>query len=396
LVDSEDTMSVHCVSGRHSSMWKSLSSLFLALLFAGSILPPVRSEFGHYRIFQHFAETSRPFIGSPVFQVAEKKPTVILVHGYPTKAVLTADSRKNDECSLVADKWQPGTQSDFEFLPEWLVQDGYRDIRMANYQSGPGGTPDIEINAACLRSQVINAAEESATGDVVIIAYSLGGLVTRAYLESEQYRQDIEVASHPLVSKVFLVGTPNHGMPFNSFINLLYDCSNPDSVQRAACQFTSTELMQEFNAKYTRRAPNVDYYLIGGVHYSGLLGTLMGTYICADMGPNDGTVPTSSATELDGVRQAVTVYASHLSVVGSPSYFGPDAAGSQTAAYKDCIYPVLAEGNPDGCHGNVPYTCEPSSLGIGIVIVGLFAVGLWALVFQIVKRRKINRSRKAL
>jgi hypothetical protein len=154
--------------------------------------------------------------------------------------------------------------------------------------------------------------------------------------------------------------------------------------------------MKEFNAKHARRVPNVDYYLIGGVHYSGLLGTLMGTYICAAMGPNDGTVPAFSATELDGVRQAVRVNASHLSVVGSPSYFGPDAAGSQTAAYTDCIYPVLVEGNPDGCHGSAPYACESSSVGIGALIVGLLVVGLGGLTIKAMKRRKSKRARRAL
>jgi hypothetical protein len=318
------------------------------------------------------------------------RPAILLVHGYPTRSILSDDSTGNDTCWPEAERWVRGKKIEFAELPLWLNEDGYTDILIAHYQSGPAGTPDIEVNADCLRQQVIQAARASATSDIIVITYSLGGLITRAYLESDRYAEDVRAAGRGLVRSAFLIAAPNHAMPFYNPLKLRYDCEKPDSVQRAACQFTSTRYMAEFNARHAQRAPGVDYYLIGGTHYSGAVGVAMGSYICAVMGPNDGTVPVASAIGLPGARQTAVFNAAHQSMLGE-SYVTPAEGEQQTETYRNCLYPVLVEGNPDGCTGNAPPRCETSTFAVGgggIVLAGLAAaLGLHRLQANARRRR---------
>ena len=80
-------------------MWQYLSSLLLVLWIVNSISPVDHSEGNPSLLFQYFGTFAKVRTWPNGLNLIEKKPTVILVHGYPTQAVLTADSTRSDECS---------------------------------------------------------------------------------------------------------------------------------------------------------------------------------------------------------------------------------------------------------------------------------------------------------
>lgn len=174
---------------------------------------------------------------------------------------------------------------------------------------GPGDpnwhcTPVAEENVPNLM-EAIDAAK-AATGQpkVILIAHSMGGLVSRAYLESSFYRDD--------VAAVFTLGTPHMGVPVNvlqqwvEVVTLgLLTLEDYCEAQPAVCQFADNETdpgypagytgIETFNAVHNQRATGVYYHMHGGdaaFEDRGWFGALTDAIIT---GPDDGIVPLDSA-----------------------------------------------------------------------------------------------------
>jgi len=70
--------------------------------------------------------------------------------------------------------------------------------------------PVGKIAAHYLEPAIAHAKEVAGTNSVDIIAHSMGGLVTRTYIQGNSYQHD--------VSQFAMVGTPNHGAPFAYYL----------------------------------------------------------------------------------------------------------------------------------------------------------------------------------
>jgi hypothetical protein len=289
-----------------------------------------------------------------------KKPIILLVPGFSAKDVISFGSSnglRKYQCLPEATPISQDESDYFTDLPGWLIADGGFDVRIALYESNRERTPSIETNAECLRNQIIRAAGQSPTHDLIIIAHSMGGLVTRAYVQSERFTEDREQYNIPIVNTVFLVGTPNNGTPLHFWLNLILRCESADTNQRAACEFSNSEWMEEFNNRYDEVPEGIDFYAIGGALHNGLLGAILGSYICLLSGPNDGNVPAKSAVSFHGARAAAICNEAHIGGVGEPSFFS-EYKGQKSDLYNNCIYPVLIDGNRDRCLGENHYNCE--------------------------------------
>jgi pimeloyl-ACP methyl ester carboxylesterase len=222
---------------------------------------------------------------------AGQKPVVVLVHGWHGKQVVPEPT---DECyegqndslpyQVTSANLPDNFPSNYDFgaFAGNLINDGW-DVWIAHVETGPAGTPPIEYNATCLKWQLSQIPKPN--GKVVLIAHSMGGLVSRAYLESNLYANN--------VSRLITLGTPHAGTPLGD----LYCSSNyfRDSAQydHAACQF-SIGGVGNFNSTYSPRRNGVTYDFIGGDKTPfGLIAPVLA--ILGGQGWNDGVVGAQSS-----------------------------------------------------------------------------------------------------
>lgn len=85
---------------------------------------------------------------------------------------------------------------------------------------------------------------------LIIIGYSMGGLVSRHLIEKMGFR----------ATAAILVGTPNKGIKINLWDKLLLKIFRTPCVKD---MIENNEFLQELN-KYHERQPPIPYYLIGG------------------------------------------------------------------------------------------------------------------------------------
>lgn len=107
---------------------------------------------------------------------------VVVVHGWTVAA---------------SDKLE---DSEFRFLKNYMEADGIRPF----YAAGVLPTRTLFQNAATLRDDIAAVKAQTGAKQVDIIAFSMGGLNTRAYLESTLYQNDVR--------RAIILGTPQAGV----------------------------------------------------------------------------------------------------------------------------------------------------------------------------------------
>ncbi len=169
--------------------------------------------------------------------------------------------------------------SEFRFLANWLQADGYP----VYYAQGISPQNTLHENAAHLRQAIERAKSESGAAKVDIIAFSMGGLNTRAYVESNLYAGDVDQA--------FILGTPQAGVriwyPFllREFQQWARD---PSAVE------LTPEYAELFNGLHANNG-SVPYYLIAGdARHPELPETLRG------LPAGDALISVGSAFALEG------------------------------------------------------------------------------------------------
>ncbi len=274
---------------------------------------------------------------------SSQKPVVVLVHGWHGFSGLVSPVT----CGQMMVKFNdnPTTTNDFGMFAPQLVADGF-DVYIAHLDTSRSRTPIIEKNAECLKNQLASLHTQGIQ-QVVLIAHSMGGLVSRAYIEypvPHYYAHD--------VSRLITLGTPHVGTSA-----AIVECSN-NGNDDAACQFATTGI-DYFNQSYSRRDPDVIYNFIGGDLTPGIVGALL----FSTDGLNDGVVGVESslgrryrfilppAVEVGGSNVArYVVGASHSRTTDPlwwPSYFNKNYfdQASATDSYQ-CVRQLL--GIPGG------------------------------------------------
>jgi hypothetical protein len=222
------------------------------------------------------------------FVAIPHKQPLLVVHG-----IQTLNWEGGYQC---ADQPAPfdGSTTTLGALPGWFT-DTY-EVWMAYLDSSPFHTASLQENAQCLRYQVDYLYNQSDRQEIVIVAHSMGGLVSRACLSFVDCRQK--------VSTLYTLGSPHGGLHWGLVSKILLKMAEKyleshgipipvgDGVciwQQALCQM-STESMLLFNAtNYNQRG--IEYTFIGGDATPRWPGWL---FLLTD-GPNDGVVGRSSA-----------------------------------------------------------------------------------------------------
>ena len=208
-------------------------------------------------------------------------PPVVLVHGWHGKPFDSTDTCSSNTVAYHVtdpDNIPASIIYDFGVFAKNLVLIDHRDVWIVRVATGPFGTPLLEENANCLKQQLIDIRARSGAERVVLIGHSMGGVVSRAYIESSEYLND--------VVQLVTLGSPHGGTSY------LYDfCLNP--FDDAACQMTPWG-MRFFNSAHHKR-DRVVYDLIGGNLTPGLFGDSLRKID----GLNDGAVGVNSGMGLD-------------------------------------------------------------------------------------------------
>jgi N-acetylneuraminic acid mutarotase/pimeloyl-ACP methyl ester carboxylesterase len=208
------------------------------------------------------------------------KPVAVLVHGWNGLRILNLPLAPADHCTPDTQADHITSASDFpnpnnlQVFALNLLRDNW-DVYWVHLETSPNFTAPIEYNAECLRNQLSKIPSPS--GKFVLIAHSMGGLVSRAYMENPQPRY-----YQNNVDRLITIGSPHVGTPYGYNF-----CVQGDL---AACQF-STIGIEFYNAVYWHRARGVSYNLFGGDLTPGPLGEA----IFLTEGYNDGVVGVDSA-----------------------------------------------------------------------------------------------------
>lgn len=219
-----------------------------------------------------------------------RRPPVVLVHGW-----------HGPDTDRLED-------SEFRFLASWLRQDGYP----VYYAEGILPSNTVHQNAAQLREVIQRAKEESGAARVDIIAFSMGGLNTRAYLESALYAGDVDQA--------FILGTPQAGVrtwyPF--LLREFHEWQRDPSAVELTPEYAAL-----FNSLHDNSAAVPYFLIVGDARQEELPATLR------SLPPGDALISAGSALALDGpaVHKIVTddlhAWSDETILLGLPSYLWP-------------------------------------------------------------------------
>ncbi len=186
---------------------------------------------------------------------------VVLVHGWHT-----ADSDELDD-------------TEFEFLRRYLERDGFTVF----YAQGISPYKTLLQNAATLRDRIASVKAQTGAPRVDVIAFSMGGLNTRAYLESTLYQNDVR--------RAIILGTPQAGvrMWYPLLTREIEDRPTEPSVIELSPEYAAL-----FNRTHTPRATVPYDLLIGDAR------TQTGLDLLKNFPANDGLIDVWSAHALAG------------------------------------------------------------------------------------------------
>ncbi|WP_160174561.1 kelch repeat-containing protein [Archangium violaceum] len=313
--------------------------------------------------------------GSPGFQDANY--TVTLTESDPSETVVIFGW---DRDPIVFVHGWNSNRFEFDGIPRAFREAGYftveRDLDTTLLR-----TPLFHVNARRVKNWIDEALFVTGRDQAILYAQSMGGLVSRAYVEGPDYEGD--------VSRLFTHGSPHLGTP----VPLSLGCvpPRPDAV----CEMTPLG-MALFNLTHFKRR-EVDYHLTAGnspmwtvarkcirvfrrnicvnipwpdTDFRNGRGWAMGALI---QGPDDGFINTSSASGLPGldIDRFIT---REVHWGGGDRGLGPRDyhewnGGNSREAFERCSRRVLIERNTRTCGtrawpGPPPGAFEPRLRGL--------------------------------
>jgi hypothetical protein len=230
----------------------------------------------------------------------------------------------------------------------------------AQIQTSLSFTPPFATNALRVRTGIDRALYTTGQPRAILFGHSMGGLVSRAYVESGLYRND--------VSQVFTFGSPHRGIP--NLVTLACVANQP-----AVCQMSKPGMLL-FNITHGQR-PGVAYHAIGGNaplwRQQQICFRIFGRRICigsipvpdltfrnfggwlagvAIPGGDDALAQTISSSGMPGVLDRFVTQEVHITPqLGHRDYYAWNGNNLSQQAYNQCVQPVLVARSRANCGG---------------------------------------------
>ena len=229
----------------------------------------------------------------------------------------------------------PNPDPYFKNVDDALKTAGYT-VSYAYLDSSPCHTLPISHNAENLKTAIDEAKANTGQSQVILVAHSLGGLVSRAYIESDNYEEDVAI--------LFTLGSPHLGTPVDLWLAALGPAGREGlgtlcRLQPVICEMTLSG-MKVFNQAHPARRTGVNYHLISGdapFRDRNTLGKIMDILFLFQ--PNDGIVSTPSGLGLSGTLASRLETDENHGPFGDNSYF--ERGDAISLSYEQCLAPVL-------------------------------------------------------
>lgn len=239
-----------------------------------------------------------------------------------------------------------------------LAGAGYLPVE-ARIQTSLNYTPPFRTNALNVRTAIDEALYRSGQPQVILFGHSMGGIVSRTYVESDLYRGD--------VSQLYTFGSPHRGIP--NLVTLACVANQP-----AVCQMSKPGMLL-FNVTHGQRAW-VNYHAIGGdaplIRTHRICFRIFGRRICiasiplpdfrfrnfggwlaglAIPGGDDALVQTYSSMGTPGRVDRLRTEEVHIATqLGRRDYYRWDSDSNVSQqAYAQCVAPVLIARSRTNC-----------------------------------------------
>ncbi len=215
------------------------------------------------------------------------KRVAVLVHGFQGLAgndYRCSDGAIGDHQAAPRANASPAQLHEFDRLAQTLRDAGFT-LYFARWTTSARRTITIEQAAMCLRDQVRAVKEREGVPGVTLVAHSMGGVVSRAYVEGESYAGDVD--------RLITFGAPHLGIAPVTWIKVLsviMPLAAPCEVHPGICQLAAGD-MATFNEGHPPR-DGVSYYRVGGN------GAWWFTNWIYGFQPNDGLVLRKSSIDL--------------------------------------------------------------------------------------------------
>ena len=319
---------------------------------------------GPYFIDNPFTQTSRrlePGLWLPQVSPAARVPAlppVVFVRGFGgfPPQIFGCEAHHKTDLTPPTYTADDGT---FRELPGLLQAAGYQ-VFFARLVTNHCYSAPLQVNAGLLKTAINYARAQTGADKVILIAHSMGGIVSRTYIENDSlYQGD--------VSGVFTFGSPHFGVG-SIVLKILAKVTYYGSLGAfcilygpAACEI-SDEGMAIFNLQHAQRRLGVSYTTVSGdmpLYTRSVYGQIM-NILMAFVG-NDGLVRTSSGAGLAGVGVTHTTDENH-NLFGNTDYqwdyFGVrhtvGMTDTHSKSYTQCLQPMLI---------NRAAQCTPSAAG---------------------------------
>ena len=221
-------------------------------------------------------------------------------------------------------------------------------------------TPPFRTNALNVRTGIDTALYTTGQPRVILFGHSMGGLVSRTYVEGDLYRND--------VSQMFTFGSPHRGIP--NLVTLACVVNQP-----AVCQMSKPGMLL-FNITHGQR-PIVGYHNIGGDaplwRRQQICFRIFGRRICIGSitlpdftfrnfggwltgllipGGDDALAQTYSSSGMPGFIDRFITQEVHITpTLGSRDYYDWNGGNLSAQAYGQCVNPVLVQRSRTQCGG---------------------------------------------
>jgi pimeloyl-ACP methyl ester carboxylesterase len=216
----------------------------------------------------------------PSLDFAARGDVVMLVHGWQGQSGRSYQCGSGATGLKLHNSSSDNTVEDFEKIGDLLDSKGIV-VYYAQWTTRRDFTSSRDAAADCLKQQIAQAKLDDADGKVTLLAHSMGGLVSRTYLETSRYDWDID--------RLLTFGSPHAGVPFEVLSRWLgIVCDSINIV--GECEL-GTVRTQAFNLKYSQRE-GVRYEFVGGNQG---FGWVTDSLVYWASGEHDGIVSVSSA-----------------------------------------------------------------------------------------------------